>query len=104
MCGIYDVKEQAVITTVVAIWGNEYLLGLICIYSWFNQFTLYFSVQPEDEAGDDVGGVAGVVVPDRAGGGRGVAPGPAHQGAPGHEGHGHLRPGESHHLRLSDPR
>ena len=32
--GIYDVKEQGVITSQVSIRGEQYLLGLICIYSW----------------------------------------------------------------------
>ena len=44
------------------------------------------------------------IVPGGPGGQRGVAPGAGQPGATGDEGDGQLRPGESHHLRLSHPR
>ena len=51
--GIYDVKEQGVITTQVSIRGEQYLLGLICIYSWLtpihSEFIQLFHLSPVPE-------------------------------------------------------
>ena len=112
--GIYDVKEQGVITTQVSIRGEQYLLGLICIYSWltpiheefiqlFPSLTLLSPLsllfQNEDQDPDLL-----AALPGGSGGQRGLPPGAGQPGAAGDEGDGQLSSRESDHLGLSHTR
>ena len=106
MCGIYDVKEQGVITTQVSIRGEQYLLGLICIYSWLtpihSQFTQLFPPLVFQNEAQDRGQLA--ALPGGSGGQRGLPPGAGQPGAAGDEGDGQLSSRESDHLGLSHTR